>query len=108
MVAVIMRANVLVLFVLFSLLASGCASQSSKPERKDNALYKACHDPRPQICTREYRPVCGTRDTGVRCVTTPCASHEYKTYGNACTACADPKVIEYRHGACTSINPASK
>ena len=24
-----------------------------------------CKDPRPQICTREYRPVCANLDTGV-------------------------------------------
>lgn len=52
------------------------------------------------MCTREYFPVCATRDTGVRCVTTPCPSSEEKTYSNGCTACSDVKVLEYRLGAC--------
>ncbi|GAB3537863.1 hypothetical protein GCM10027343_02080 [Noviherbaspirillum agri] len=59
-----------------------------------------CRDPRPQMCTREYKPVCASRDTGVRCVTTPCPSTEWRTYGNACDACSDSKVSGYREGAC--------
>ncbi len=59
-----------------------------------------CPEQRPEICTREYRPVCATRDTGVRCVTTPCPSTEQRTYSNGCSACADEKVISYRLDAC--------
>ena len=59
-----------------------------------------CKNPRSQMCTREYRPVCATRDTGVRCVTTPCPSAEQVTKSNACTACADEKVFSYVEGAC--------
>ena len=65
-----------------------------------------CEDPRPQICTREYLPVCGHKDTGIRCVTMPCPSFELQTYGNACTACSDPQVLAYQPGACES--PESK
>src|SRR5580693_2796016 len=36
----------------------------------------ACADPRPQVCTRDYRPACGLRRDGGR-----------KTYGNASGAC---------------------
>jgi len=60
-----------------------------------------CNDPRRKACTKEYRPVCATRDTGVRCVTTPCSSTELVTKGNACTACADEKVSSYVPGACS-------
>ena len=59
-----------------------------------------CKDPRPEICTREYRPVCATRDTGIRCITTPCPSTEKVTKATACTACADTKVFGYTAGAC--------
>jgi hypothetical protein len=48
-----------------------------------------CADPRPQMCTRDYRPACGLRRDGSR-----------KTYGNACTACSDPDVVTQAAGAC--------
>ena len=59
-----------------------------------------CSEPRPEVCTAQYVPVCATRDTGVRCVTTPCPSTERKTMGNSCSACSDPKVISYVPGEC--------
>jgi tetratricopeptide (TPR) repeat protein len=49
----------------------------------------ACADPRPQVCTRDYRPACGQRRDGDR-----------KTYGNACSACSDPEVVTQAAGAC--------
>jgi tetratricopeptide (TPR) repeat protein len=49
----------------------------------------ACADPRPQMCTRDYRPACGTKRDGSR-----------KTYGNACSACADSDVVTQAAGAC--------
>jgi tetratricopeptide (TPR) repeat protein len=49
----------------------------------------ACADPRPQMCTREYRPACGLHRDGSR-----------KTYGNPCTACSDPGVVSQAAGAC--------
>lgn len=48
-----------------------------------------CADPRPQMCTREYRPACGLHRDGSR-----------KTYGNACSACSDPEVVSQAAGAC--------
>ncbi len=48
-----------------------------------------CADPRPQMCTRDYRPACGLRRDGSR-----------KTYGNACTACSDAQVVTQAAGAC--------
>lgn len=62
--------------------------------------YTACTEPRPEVCTREFRPVCAQRDTGVRCVTTPCESIEPVPAGNACTACSDPEVYGYYTGRC--------
>lgn len=48
-----------------------------------------CADPRPKMCTKDYRPACGQLRDGTR-----------KTYGNACTACSDPQVVTQGAGAC--------
>jgi tetratricopeptide (TPR) repeat protein len=64
----------------------------TKAELADESLPVAggpCADPRPQMCTRDYRPACGSRRDGSR-----------KTYGNACSACADPEVTGQAAGAC--------
>lgn len=49
----------------------------------------ACADPRPQMCTRDYRPACGVLRDGSR-----------KTFSNACSACADADVMSQAAGAC--------
>jgi hypothetical protein len=64
--------------------------------------FTQCQSPRSQMCTREYRPVCGHVDTGIRCVTAPCPSEKHKTYSNGCEACADEKVIGFELGDCAS------
>lgn len=64
----------------------------SKGELADESLPVAggiCADPRPPMCTRDYRPTCGVRRDGSR-----------RTYGNACTACADPDVVSQGAGPC--------
>jgi tetratricopeptide (TPR) repeat protein len=64
----------------------------TKAELADESLPVAggpCADPRPQMCTRDYRPACGSLKDGSR-----------KTYGNACSACADPNVTTQAAGAC--------
>lgn len=48
-----------------------------------------CADPRPQMCTQDYRPACGTLRDNSR-----------KTYSNACNACSDPQVLTQAAGAC--------
>jgi hypothetical protein len=48
-----------------------------------------CKDPRPEICTMDYRPVCATKSDGTQA-----------TYSNGCGACSDPEVVEYREGEC--------
>ncbi len=48
-----------------------------------------CKDPRPQICTMDYSPVCGISQDGSK-----------KTYANGCGACSDLKMIEYYPGSC--------
>lgn len=49
----------------------------------------ACADPRPEMCTHEYRATCGVRRDGTR-----------RNYGNACTACSDPDVVSQGPGPC--------
>lgn len=90
------------LFKLIVLVASlsACASPSIPEEDKRTPELTFCLEQRPQVCTMDYRPVCATRDTGVRCVTTPCPSSEQKTYSNACSACADAKVIGHIPDEC--------
>lgn len=88
---------------LAPLLLLGLAACSAGPDEPGQARdpgWVECVVPRPEICTKEWRPVCGLRDTGVRCVTTPCPSWETKTYGNACAACADVDVYGWRPGEC--------
>lgn len=82
------------------LLCTACPQASDPVPSAEEPALTMCTDPRPEMCTKEYMPVCGSRDTGIRCVTTPCPSEEWKTYGNKCTACADPKVFGYKPGAC--------
>ena len=49
----------------------------------------ACIEPRPQLCTMVYDPVCAMRSATAR-----------QTYSNACSACADPDVVAHLPGAC--------
>jgi hypothetical protein len=49
----------------------------------------ACTEPRPQVCTQDYRPVCAELQDG-----------SFKTFSNGCSACSDPAVNGYREGAC--------
>jgi len=76
--------------LVLALVTGGCAS--SHETTGDSAVTSnitACTDPRPQICTREYRPVCANLSDG-----------STKTYATGCTACSDPKVSGYRDLAC--------
>lgn len=78
-------------------------AEAAKPA--EDAKPVVCTAPRPQACTMDYRPVCATRDTGIRCVTAPCPSSEQKTYSNGCGACSDPKVSQYVPGDCGATAP---
>ncbi len=53
------------------------------------ATQHSCEEPRPEVCTREYVPVCAIKrdnSTGL--------------YANACSACSNSEVIGYNEGAC--------
>ena len=50
-----------------------------------------CSDPRPQVCTMEYNPVCATLVVG-----------GVKQYASGCNACADDAVASYVPDVCPS------
>jgi len=62
--------------------------------------FVKCKAKRPEVCTKEYTPVCAKVDTGIRCIKEPCPATEFKTFANGCTACSNPKVIGYMNGSC--------
>ncbi len=66
-------------------------SQFRKSHTTNNLKNKSiiCTDPRPQICTLEYMPVCATLNNKVT-----------KTFASACSACANKKVISYKPDDC--------
>jgi hypothetical protein len=67
--------------------------------------FTTCDDPRPEVCTTEYNPVCAEVDTGIRCIKAPCPSTERETFATGCTACANTNVIGYFPGACEDEQP---
>jgi len=84
----------------FCLSYSVSVMSESENQKKDSHDFTQCKEPRPEICTREYKPVCATKNTGVQCVTSPCPPTDEATYASGCTACADPNVIKYKQGSC--------
>ena len=81
--------------VVSSFATLGCSSPPPTSEAMSSeATYStpeltACEDPRPQVCTLQYDPVCGFT-----------SADKYKTYSNACSACSDAAVTGHRPGAC--------
>ena len=82
---------------------SDIASRKSKEStlKFPSQPYETCPSKPSQICTREYRPVCG--DVIVQCIQAPCPSVK-ETFANACEACASGNVSGYRPGVCDQIN----
>ena len=85
-------------FLLFflSLLLVTCATTSNEKNdiNEPGALdLIICEEPRPQICTREYNPVCGKLQDG-----------STVTGSTGCTSCSDPKVVGYKMGACEIVS----
>ncbi len=74
--------------VVFSgllLLLSACSSSDVKHGKQ----LTVCPAERIQVCTREYRPVCGAHVQG-----------RDRTYSTGCVACSNPEVTSYREGIC--------
>lgn len=103
----VMRTKLLMFSILLltSVLSMGCATPQESPPPP---TMTECGTPRPQMCTYIYDPVCGAILTGVQCITTPCPATEYKTFGNACNACADSRTTGYMAGACEAATLPKK
>ena len=78
---------IFVLLVFF--LAAGSACSSADYSSDDTEVTTFCHDPRPQVCTTDYTPVCGNLKDGTS-----------KTYPNDCTACSAATVDSFSPGEC--------
>ena len=65
---------------------AGCAAAPELPAPPATVI---CEEPRPQICTMIYAPVCATHDDGRR-----------QTHASDCNACADDTTESYEVGRC--------
>jgi hypothetical protein len=77
----------LLLLLTWTLLLGGCATTA--PDSNNAVQLQGCEEPRPQVCTMDYRPVCASLAGG-----------GWKTFSNGCGACADSSVEGWREGAC--------
>ena len=76
------------MLLLLTGLLSGCAGDPTSAQLRD---LTPCPNERPQMCTREYNPVCAQL-----------ADKSMRTYATGCTACADSSVIGWVAGECAS------
>lgn len=79
----------LAMLPVITLLSLGACATGQPNQTPVDRLQKACLEPRPQICTMDYTPVCAKFKNG-----------ELKTYSNGCSACADVNVLSHRASAC--------
>ena len=77
------------LLVIVSISSCKHDSASGGATLEPSANAEFCTDPRPEVCTMDYTPVCGTDNNGVAV-----------TYSNACGACSTLEVVSYVEGAC--------
>ncbi len=79
-----MRMLTVVALVLWLSACNGTATPDSS-----SVEGVQCVDPRPQVCTMEYNPVCAVVSGG-----------SSKQYSSPCNACADDAAKSYLPGAC--------
>jgi hypothetical protein len=77
------------LMPLFLVVVLASCAYSGEKSNTEAATLIACEEPRPQICTREYNPVCASLKDGTT-----------QTAATGCTACSDSKVVGYEMGEC--------
>ena len=85
-----MKKMVLLIFVFIAI--SGCAAtepETSNVMKQSNPKIQICPEPRPEMCTQQYDPVCGQFSRGGN-----------QTYSNWCSACSDKAVESYVPGEC--------
>ena len=75
------------LIMVTGLALAGCNSSPPAPVMSGTQ----CSEPRPQVCTMEYAPVCATLAKGGTA-----------DYSSGCNACADDAVSSYEQGQCDS------
>ncbi|MCU7835770.1 MAG: hypothetical protein KZQ83_11045 [gamma proteobacterium symbiont of Taylorina sp.] len=80
----IMNNQYRIILVSLLVLVVSCANNEIQGVNEN-----VCKDPRPQLCTMDYTPVCALLQ-----------NDQYKTYSNACSACSDSSVISYTNIAC--------
>lgn len=91
-----LRARILAALLV---LGPGCGVAVEPPREFQNLTR--CEEPRPEACTYDYEPVCGLIRTVRVCPEAPCHDRlEWRTFSNACTACADERVESWKPGAC--------
>jgi hypothetical protein len=77
--------------IVVSLQVGGSADhkpqQTQRTASSPNVVQ--CTEPRPQICTQEYIPVCANLRDGTK-----------RTYPSGCVACSDANVVSYRPNRC--------
>ena len=72
------------------LLVGACSNGGTAPPADAPGSSRTiCSSPRPQMCTMDYSPVCGTHADGSRA-----------TYSNGCTACSNAWVESWQPGEC--------
>lgn len=77
---------------IIGLALISCALMACNATPDKTMVENECSDPRPQVCTMIYQPVCGLDNTG-----------GYKTYSSGCNACANHEVVGYNAQACEEM-----
>jgi hypothetical protein len=75
--------------LIFSALSALALTACAQPTRPPENLSNSCEEPRPQVCTMIFAPVCATHNDG-----------RQQTHASACNACADDSVGTYINGSC--------